>query len=470
MIERYEYLILGSGNGGGFLAWHMAAAGHRVAVVERRWIGGSCPNINCLPSKNEIWSAKVSHLLRHGEEYGALSSSLTTNMQAVRKRKRDMVDGMVALARQAYRDSGAELVMGSGRFIAPKTLEVSLNDGGVRVLTGDRVFLNVGTRATIPDIPGMRDAGPLTNIEALELDYVPRNLIVLGGGYVGLELAQAFRRFGSQVTVIEHGPQIAGREDPDVSEELQRILVQEGIEFVLAADVVRIEGRSGKSVKLLVRTPSGERTIDGTDVLSAVGRTPNTDGIGLEIAGVRLDDHGYVRVSERLETTAPDVWGIGECCSGNPQFTHVSFDDFRIIRDNLAGGNRTRSDRLVPYCLFTDPPLARIGLSELEARRRDIPVRVAKLPVSAVLRARTIGEQEGFLKVLVADKGDQILGFTMVGPEAGEVMPVMQTAMLARLPFTVLRDAVIAHPTMAEGLGSLLSNVPNAPVRGAASR
>jgi len=463
MREQYEYLILGSGNGGGYLAWHMGRAGHRVAVVERRWIGGSCPNINCLPSKNEIWSAKVSHLLRHGELYGAPAGSITTNMQAVRKRKRDMVDGMIALERQAYKDSGAELIMGTGRFIEPKALEVRLNDGGTRLLAGERVFLNVGTHAAIPAVPGMREAEPLTNIEALELDYVPRHLIVLGAGYVGLELAQAFRRFGSQVTVIEHGRQIAGREDPDVSEELQRILTQEGIDFVLGAELSRVEGRSGKTVKLFVRTPSGERTIDATDILSAVGRTPNTEGIGLDIAGVRLDDHGYIRVNERLETTAADVWGIGECCAGNPQFTHVSFDDFRIIRDNLAGGKRSRSDRLVPYCLFTDPPLARVGLSELEAKRQGISVRVGRLPVSAVLRARTIGEQEGFLKVLIAANGDQILGFTMIGPEAGEVMPVVQTAMLARLPYTTLRDAVLAHPTMAEGLGGLLSNVPEAP-------
>jgi pyruvate/2-oxoglutarate dehydrogenase complex dihydrolipoamide dehydrogenase (E3) component len=329
--------------------------------------------------------------------------------------------------------------------------------------TGDRVFLNVGTHAAIPDVPGMREAEPLTNIEALELDYVPRHLIVLGAGYVGLELAQAFRRFGSQVTVIEYGHQIAGREDPDVSEELQRILTQEGIDFVLGADISRLEGRSGKSVKLFVRAFSGERTIDATDILSAVGRIPNTESIGLDIAGVRLDDRGYIRVNDRLETTAADVWGIGECCAGNPQFTHVSFDDFRIIRDNLAGGKRSRSDRLVPYCLFTDPPLARVGLSELEAKRQGISVRVARLPVSAVLRARTIGEQEGFLKGLIAGDGDQILGFTMIGPEAGEVMPVVQTAMLARLPYTILRDAVIAHPTMAEGLGGLLSNVPEAP-------
>jgi pyruvate/2-oxoglutarate dehydrogenase complex dihydrolipoamide dehydrogenase (E3) component len=347
--EHYEYLILGSGHGGGFLAWHMARLGQKVAVVERRWIGGSCPNINCLPSKNEIWSAKVSHLLRHGEQYGAASGRGSTNMAAVRKRKRDMVEGMVALALQAYKDSGAELIMGSGRFLAPKTLEIRLNDGGVRVLSGDRLFLNVGTRATIPDVPGMRAAGPLTNIEALELDYVPRHLLVLGAGYVGLELAQAFRRFGSEVTVIEHGHQIAGREDPDISAELQRILAQEGINFVLGADVLGVEGRSGQAVKVLVRTYSGEQSIHGTDILSAVGRAPNTDGIGLDTAGIRLDDRGYIWVNERLETTAPDVWAIGECCSGNPQFTHVSFDDFRIIRENLSGGKRSRTDRLVPY-------------------------------------------------------------------------------------------------------------------------
>jgi len=467
MSERYEYLILGSGNGGGFLAWHLAGSGHRVAVIERRWIGGSCPNINCLPTKNEIWSAKVAHLLQHGGEYGALTRSLATDMTAVRKRKRDMVEGMVALALQAYSESGAELIMGSGRFVGPKALEVRLNSGGTRVLAGDRIFLNVGTSAAMPDVAGIRELEPLTNIEALELDHVPKHLIVLGAGYVGLELAQTFRRFGSDVTVIEHGEQVAAREDADVSFELQRILTQEGITFLLGAEVLRFEGRSGDKVKVFVRTRSGERVVEATDVLSAIGRTPNTQGIGLEVAGIGLNDRGYIRVNNRLETAAPDVWGIGECCSGNPQFTHVSYDDFRIIRENLAGGNRSRADRLVPYCLFTDPPLARVGLSEREAQRQGVAVRLAKLPVSAVLRARTIGEQEGFLKALVGADDDQILGFTMLGPEAGEVMPVVQTAILARLPYTVLRDAVIAHPTMAEGLGALLARVPERPIASA---
>ncbi|HXS22356.1 MAG TPA: FAD-dependent oxidoreductase [Steroidobacteraceae bacterium] len=458
--ERYEYLILGGGNGGGFLAWHLAGLGHRTAVIERRWIGGSCPNINCLPTKNEIWSAKVAHLTRSGRHFGAVTGPVSTDMAAVRRRKREMVEGMIALTLQAYEASSAELIMGSGRFTAPKTLEVTLSDGGKRVLTADKVFINVGTRAAIPEVSGLEAAQPMTNIEALELDRLPEHLIVLGGGYVGLELAQAFRRFGSRVTVIEHSDRIASREDPDVSAAMHGFLAEEGIDILVSARIDRVEGRSGREVRVAVRTPRGANMLTGTDILSAVGRIPNTSGIGLEAAGIGLDERGYVRVDERLQTTASDAWGIGECCTDHPQFTHVSFDDFRVIRDNLAGGNRTTKDRLIPYCLFTDPPLARVGLSELEAKQQGITVRVAKLPTSAVLRARTLGEQQGFLKALIAAHDDRILGFTMIGPEAGEVVAAVQTAMLARLPYTVLRDAILAHPTMAEGLSPLLSSVP----------
>ena len=349
--------------------------------------------------------------------------------------------------------------MGAGNFVAPKTLEVRLNDGGTRMLVGDQVFLNIGTHAAIPSVPGLDAAAPHTNIELLELDYVPQHLIVLGGGYVGLEMAQAYRRFGSRVTIIEYGPQLAGREDQDVADEIRRILSDEGIDILVATETRRVQGRSGKDVSLLVRTPSGEQTIEGSDILVAAGRTPNTAGIGVDVAGVELDGRGYIKVNERLETSAPDVWAIGEC-AGSPQFTHVSFDDFRIIRDNLAGANRTTRDRLIPYCMFTDPQLARVGLSEGEVQRQGIEVRVAKLPMSAVLRTHTIGETQGFMKALVAARDDHILGFTMIGSEAGEVMPVVQMAMLAGLPYTDLRDAILAHPTMAEGLGPLFSNVP----------
>jgi pyruvate/2-oxoglutarate dehydrogenase complex dihydrolipoamide dehydrogenase (E3) component len=457
--ERVDVLVLGSGEAGKYLAWHMAHAGHRTAVVERRWVGGSCPNINCLPSKNEIWSAKVADLVHHAAAFGTVTGPGSVDMARVRQRKRDMVDGLIAMHLERYRASGAELIMGTGRFVAPHTLEVQLNDGGTRVLAGNRVFLNVGTHATIPNIPGLAAARPLTHIEALELDRVPAHLIVLGGGYVGLELAQAFRRFGSRVTIVEHGPQLAGREDPDVAEAILQVFRTEGIDVLFSAETFRVQGRSGERVSLLVRTPEGEQTLDGSDLLAAAGRTPNTAGIGLDLAGVEVNARGYITVNDRLETTAPDVWAMGEC-AGSAQFTHVSFDDFRIIRDNLTGGSRTTRDRLIPFCMFTDPSLARVGLNERDASRLGIEVRVAMLPMSAVLRTRTIAETRGFMKALVEAQSDRILGFTMLGPEAGEVMAVVQTAMLAGMPSTGLRDAILTHPTMAEGLGSLFANVP----------
>ena len=456
--EDFEILVLGSGAGGKLLAWHMARSGRRTAVVERRWIGGSCPNVNCLPSKNEIQSAKVASLVRHGAEYGARTGRVEIDMATVRDRKRKMVDQQITAHLSNYQTSGAQLIMGSGRFVAPKTLEVRLNEGNTRTLSGDRVFINVGTHAAIPGVPGLEAADPLTNIEALELDYLPEHLVVLGGGYVGLEFAQAYRRFGSRVTVIEHGKQLMAREDPDVSSALQRILTDEGIDFLVGPEITRVEGRSGKKVTVVVRTRAGEQRIEGSDILVAAGRIPNTADIGLDKAGIELDARGFVRVNERLETTAPDVWAIGEC-AGSPQFTHVSEDDFRIIRDNLAGGKRSTRDRLIPYCMFTDPPLAHVGLSEAEAQRQGLDVRVAKLPMSGVLRAQTTGETQGFMKVLIAGRDDRILGFTMIGAEAGEVIATVQAAMLAELPYSRLRDAVLAHPTMAEGLGPLLSNV-----------
>jgi pyruvate/2-oxoglutarate dehydrogenase complex dihydrolipoamide dehydrogenase (E3) component len=311
----------------------------------------------------------------------------------------------------------------------------------------------------MPDIPGLEAAQPLTHIEALELDYVPSHLVVLGAGYVGLEMAQAYRRFGSRVTVVEGGPQILSREDPDAADAVQRILGDEGVEFLTSTQTRKVAGRSGKDVTVTVHTASGEATIQASDLLVAVGRVPNTAGIGLEKTGVELDDRGYIRVNERLETSAPDTWAIGEC-AGSPQFTHVSVDDFRIVRDNMAGGKRSTVDRLVPHCMFMDPPLAHVGLSEREAHHKGIAARIAKLPMSAVLRTQATDEKQGFMKVLVGASDDRILGFTMLGSEAGEVMAAVQTAMLAKLPYPVLRDAVITHLTFAEGLGPLLSNVP----------
>ncbi|TAI61181.1 FAD-dependent oxidoreductase [Bradyrhizobium sp. Leo170] len=457
--EHFDIVILGSGQGGKQLAWHLGRSGKKVAVVERRWVGGACPAVACLPSKNEIWSARVAHLVRNAAHFGTLTGAVKTDMGKVRARKQGMVDREIAFHLNAYKESGAELIMGSGHFVGPKTLQVALNDGGIRLLAGDEVVLNVGTHAAIPDIAGLKAARALTHIEALELDYAPSHLIVLGGGYVGVEMAQGFRRFGSRVTIIEPGRQLMGREDADAAEEIQRILSGEGIDVLLNAQPVSVDGVSGDTVSVSVRTLKGEEKIEGSDLLVAVGRVANTAGIGLDEAGIELDARGFIRVNERLQATAPGVWAIGECC-GSPQFTHVSVDDFRIVRDNMAGGTRRTDDRLIPYVVFTDPPLARVGLSEQEAKRQGIPARIAKLPMSHVLRTEATDETDGFMKVVVSANDDRVLGFSMIGSEAGEVMAVIQAAMLAGLPYPKLRDAVIAHLTIAEGLGPLLANVP----------
>ena len=457
--ERYEVLVLGSGTGGKLVAWHTAQLGQRTAVVERQWIGGSCVNVACMPSKNEIANARVAHLVRHAARRGTVIGSTVVDMAIVRRLKHEMVERQIERHLQNYKTSGAELIMGSGRFIAPKMLEVTLNDGGTRILSADKVFVNVGTHPAIPKVPGLREARPLTHIEALELDYLPKHLIVVGGGYVGLEMAQAYRRFGSDVTIIEPGPQLMAREDIDVSHEMQRILCDEGIQVLLGADLLHVRGQSGEKVDLIVRTASGEQNIAGSDLLVAAGRVPNTEGIGLNKAGVELDSRGYIRVNGRLETSAPGVWAIGEC-AGSPQFTHISEDDFRIIRDNLAGGNRSTRDRIVAYCMFTDPPLAHVGLSEREAERQDVVARVARLPMESVLGAQATEQRQGFMKALIRENDDCILGFTMIGVQAGEIMAAVQTAMLASLSYLTLADTAFAHPTMAEGLSLLFSNVP----------
>lgn len=457
-VEEFDTLILGSGQGGKLLAWNLGRAGKKVAVVERRWVGGSCPAVACLPSKNELWSAKVAHVVRNAAKFGTETGPVKTNVAAVRKRKSDMVEREIAFHLNAYEASNAKLIMGSGRFIAPKTIEVTLNGGGTRVLRGAEVVINVGSHALVPQVPGLAEARPLTHIEALEIDVAPEHLIVLGGGYVGIEMAQTYRRFGSRVTIVEPAHQIMSREDADIAEEMRRILEAEGIAIRLGAEPVEVNGISGDAIAVVIRTASGDQKIEGSHLLVATGRVPNTADIGLDQTGVERDARGFIRVDPGLRTTAPGIWAIGEC-AGSPQFTHVSVDDFRIVRDNMAGGNRRTDDRLVPHVMFTDPPLAHIGLNEGEARRRNIPVRIAKLPMSNVLRTNATDETDGFMKVLVGQSDDQILGFTMIGAEAGEVMTSVQMAMLAGLPYPKLRDAVIAHLTYAEGLGPLLGNL-----------
>jgi pyruvate/2-oxoglutarate dehydrogenase complex dihydrolipoamide dehydrogenase (E3) component len=451
-VERVENLVIGSGEAGKWMAWELGRAGKPAVVVERKWIGGSCPNINCLPSKNEIYSARVAHVVRHAAAFGTDVSGARTNMPHVLARKRKMVQDEIAGHLALYRRAGTELVLGEARFVAPKTVEVKLHDGGTRLVAGERVFLNLGTRPAVPAIPGLA-AAAMTNIELLELDRVPDHLVVLGGGYVGIEFAQAYRRFGSRVTVVERGAQLLGREDPDVARALAQLLVDEGVDVLVETATVRVDGARG-AWRVGVRAHGGERTLDATHVLAAAGRTPNTDGIALDVAGVELDARGYIAVNDRLETTAADVWAMGEC-AGSPQFTHVSFDDFRIVFSNLAGGNRSTRERLVPFCLFTDPELARVGWNDTEAQRSGMAVRTVSLPIERVLRTETNGETRGFMKAVIDGRSDRILGFTMFGAEAGEVASIVQTAMTAGLPYTSLRDMIFAHPTMAEGLNVL---------------
>ncbi len=463
-VDHYDILVIGSGESGKQLTWTLAQAGHRTAVVERKYIGGSCPNIACLPSKNVIRSAKANWFARHGAEYGIQTGAVSTDMKGVLARKRKMVEGQVQFHVDRFKATGAELIRGVAQFVAPKTVEVQLNEGGRRTIAGDRVFLDLGSRALIPDIPGLAAAKSMTHVDALDLDRLPGHVIVLGGGYVGLELAQALRRFGSAVTVVERGPQVAAAEDTDIAQAVLESFQNEGIEVLLETQVREVEGLSGQKVRVRAENGHGDLTIEGTDLLVATGRTPNTQGIGLETAGVELDGRGYIKVNERLETTAAGVWAMGDC-AGSPQFTHVAYDDFRVVRDNLNGGSRTTRDRLIPFCMFTDPELARVGLNESEAKKRGIAYRLAKIPMADVLRAVALVETRGFVKMLIDARSDRILGITAFGVEASELVAAVQTAMLGGLPYTVLRDAIFTHPTVAEGLVFLLASVPSRAVQ-----
>ncbi len=458
--EEYDLVILGSGAGSKVAAWTFGGQGQRVAVIERKYVGGSCPNIACLPSKNIIHTAQVASYVRRSEEFGIAGNGFKVEMSAVRDRKRTMVSGLVDVHLEAYQQSGAELIMATGRFIGPRTIEATLSDGTKRQLRGTNVIIGTGTHAAIEPIPGLAEAQPLTHVEALELDHVPQHLLVIGGGYVGLELAQAMRRFGSKVTIIDRNGGLLHHEDADVTEALHGLFEDEGIDVVLNAHIKSVSGKSGQSVSVVIEQRGVEKTLQGTDVLVAAGRIPNTAGIGLELAGVDLTDRGYVKVNERLETTAPNVWAVGEV-AGSPQFTHISEDDFRVFSDNVSGGNHVTTGRQVPFCLYTDPEFARVGLSEKEAKAQGKAYRLFKTPMAAVLRARALVETRGFLKALVAIDDDRILGFAGIGVGAGEVMSAVQIAMIAGLPYSALRDAVLAHPTLVEGLHPLFSATPS---------
>ena len=458
--EEFDLVILGGGTGSTLAAWTFAAEGKKVAVVDRKYIGGSCPNIACLPSKNVIHTAKVASYLRRSKDFGITCDGFAIDMAGVRERKRRMVRGLNDMYMENYRNTGAEFILGTGRFLAPRTVEITLADGATRQLRGANVIVSTGTRASLEPIPGLAETQPLTHIEALELDEIPEHLLVIGGGYVGVEMSQAMRRFGSKVTVIDRNARLMSKEDPDVCDALRSLLADEGVDILLNARIKHVSGKSGDSVTIVVVQNGMEKVLKSSHVLVATGRNPNTEGLGLELAGVELTDRGYIKVNERLQTTAPGVWAIGEV-AGSPQFTHISIDDFRVVHANLTGGNRVTAGRQVPYCLFTDPELARIGLSETEAAAQGIAYRLFKVPMETNLRAHTLLETRGFVKALVEADSDRILGFTAFAVGAGEIVGAVQIAIIAGLPYTALRNAVLTHPTLVEGLIGLFSSVPS---------
>ena len=458
--RRYDAIVVGAGQGGGPLAAALAQAGRRTLIVERAHAGGTCVNEGCTPTKTMIASGRVAYLARRGDDYGVRTGAVRVDMARVRERKRAIVDSFRAGSERRLREQdGLDYVMGEARFTGPRALEVRPNDGSAPFAVGaEVVVLNVGTRPAPPPVPGLAGVGALDSTTIMELGETPDHLIVLGGGYVGLEFGQMFCRFGSRVTVVQRGPQLLGREDPDIAGAVAAILREDGIEVLLETEAKRAERDPGGAIALTVAGPDGERRLVGSHLLAAAGRAPNTGDLGLDLAGVATDRRGFVAVDDRLATSASGVYALGDVVGG-PAFTHIAYDDYRILKANLLdGGNRTTADRLVPYTVFTDPQLGRVGLTETEARKTGRNIKIASMPMSSVARALETDEPRGLLKVVVDADTDRLLGCAILGIEGGELMSMLQLAMLGNLTSATLRDAVFAHPTLAEGFNNLFAS------------
>lgn len=459
--SHYDAVVIGSGQGGNPLAMALAKAGMRTALIERKHVGGTCINEGCTPTKTMVASGRVAYLARRAADYGVQTGPISIDLTKVRQRKREIVDEFRSGNEQRIaKTQNLELVRGEARFRGPKTLAVRLNSDGQGELSADRIFINAGTRASRPRLEGLGSVAFLDNESVMELDKVPSHLIVLGGGYIGLEFGQLFRRFGSRVTIVQSIGQLLKSEDADVAEEVRKILQEDGVDVLLNAKATGVE-QVGQGIRLRLEVGGETRTLDGSHLLVATGRTPNSDTLNLSVAGVRTDERGFIAVNERLETNVADIYALGDI-KGGPAFTHISYDDFRILRANLLEGkSASTTNRQVPYCLFIDPQLGRIGMTENEARAQVHKVRVAKLAMTSVARALEVDETRGFMKAIVDGATNQILGAAVLGIEGGEIMSVLETAMMGKLPYTALRDATFAHPTLAESLNNLFTAMDN---------
>lgn len=458
--QHYDAVIVGSGQGGNPLAKALAAAGRKTAIIEREHVGGTCVNVGCTPTKTMVASARVAHLDRRSTDYGVHDGPVEVDMVKVRQRKRDIVESFRGGSEKRIENTeGLDLLMGEARFTGPKALEVRLNGGDTVQVTAEEVFINVGARPADPPIEGLDDVPHLDSTSVMELDEVPEHLLVLGGGYVGLEFAQMFRRFGSEVTIVQRGKQLLAREDADVAEAVADILREDGIEVLLHTEARRVEKSGDGGIQLTVGHENGERQLAGSHLLVAIGRPPNTGALDPQAAGVETDKRGFVKANEKLETSAPGVYAIGDV-KGGAAFTHVSYDDYRVLETNLLnGGGASIANRLEPYTVFIDPQLGRVGLNETAAGEQGLDFRVAKIPMTSVARALEMDEARGFMKALVDAGSGRILGCAVLGIEGGEIMSMIQIAMMGNLPYTALRDGVFAHPTLAESLNTLFATL-----------
>src|SRR5437763_12789534 len=458
-MKEYDAIIIGSGQGGGPLSTALAQAGYKTAIIERVHVGGTCINEGCTPTKTMVASGRVAYLTRRAADYGVEAGPLSVDMKVVRKRKRDIVESFrTGSQRRIVSAEGVDLLMGEVRFIEPKVVEVRLNTGEIRTLSANTIFINAGARPSIPPIDGIENVSTLDSTSIMELDIVPEHLLVFGGSYIALEFGQVFRRFGSKVTIIQRSAHLLSREDTDIADEVANILREDGVEILLETSALHVTQNLNGSIEIAVRTAGGERILTGSHLLVAAGRVPNTDWLNVEAAGIQTDKRGFIQVNERLEANVPGIYALGDI-KGGPAFTHISYDDFRIIRTNLLeNGNATIRDRLVPYTVFIDPQLGRIGLSETEARSKGHNIKVAKMPMNYVARALEVDEPRGFMKAIVDADTQQILGASVLGIEGGEIMAMLEISMMGKLPYTVLRDGIFAHPTLAESLNNLFSS------------